>query len=180
MRASGADKVPCTVTAEFAVKFRRPTHQLVGVYEDRLRPILASALGRLGVTRAWVVRGEDGLDEVSPVAPTRVSELRDGEVTERVVTPEDFGIARGDLAAIAGGDARANADAIERIVRGEPHRARDAVILNAAAVFVAIGAETDPRAAAARARDALAGGAAARVLDLWRAASNRYAPERAK
>ena len=56
----------------------RATHQLVGVYEDELRPIVARALGRLGTTRAWVVRSEDGLDEVSPSAPTRVSDGQRG------------------------------------------------------------------------------------------------------
>ncbi len=153
----------------------RATHQLVGVYEDRLRPILASALGELGVVRAWVVRGEDGLDEVSPCAPTRVSELEGGNVRERIVAPEDFGIARVGADAIAGGDARTNAASIEEILRGTPHRATGTVVLNAAAVLVAIGAETSPMAAAERARAALEGGAAARALDLWREATRRHA-----
>ncbi|MDB5213353.1 MAG: Anthranilate phosphoribosyltransferase, partial [Myxococcaceae bacterium] len=56
----------------------RATHQLVGVYDDALRPVMAAALGRLGVKRAWVVRSEDGLDEISPSGPTRVSVLENG------------------------------------------------------------------------------------------------------
>src|ERR1700722_18297548 len=91
----------------------RATHQLIGVYEDRLRSIAARALGPLGVRRAGVVRGEDGLDEVSPCGPTLVSELHEGgEVHERVVTPEDFGLTRLPREALAGGDAADNAAAL--------------------------------------------------------------------
>ncbi|MFR1445966.1 anthranilate phosphoribosyltransferase, partial [Acinetobacter baumannii] len=67
----------------------RATHQLVGVYDDALRAVAASALAGLGVARAWVVRGEDGLDEVSPCAPTSVSVLEGGEVREWTIAPED-------------------------------------------------------------------------------------------
>ena len=154
----------------------RATHQLVGVYEDRLRPILAHAAGTLGVERAWVVHAEDGLDEVSPSAPTRVSELIGGEVRERVVVPEDFGIARTTVDVIAGGDARENATAIEEILRGRPHRAKDTVVLNAAAVLIAIGAESSPKEAATRARAAIDDGATAAVLEAWRTATRRRAP----
>jgi len=87
----------------------RATHQLIGAYEDRLRPILAETLGRLGSRFAWVVRGEDGLDEVSPFGPTRVAELSSGEVRERLVVPEDFGLTRSPPGALAGGDAREGA-----------------------------------------------------------------------
>jgi anthranilate phosphoribosyltransferase len=146
----------------------RATHQLVGVYEDALRPVAARALGRLGSRGAWVVRGEDGLDEVSPCAPTRVSELgADGAVRERIVTPEDFGIARLDRAAIAGGDAAQNAGALVAILEGEPHPARDAVVLNAAA-SLAVATGQEPRAAADRARRAIDDGAAHRTLETWR------------
>jgi anthranilate phosphoribosyltransferase len=152
----------------------RATHQLLGVYDDALRPVVARALGGLGVRRAWVVRGEDGLDEVSPCAPTRVSELSDGgEVRERTVSPEDFGLPRTPREAIAGGDAAENAAAIEAILAGGgAHPARDAVLLNAAAALAVATGEA-LAACAARAREALAGGGAARVLSRWRAAAAR-------
>jgi anthranilate phosphoribosyltransferase len=152
----------------------RATHQLVGVYEDALRPIAARALGLLGVKRAWVVRGEDGLDEVSPCGPTRVSELLDdGDVRERVVTPEDFGITRIARAALTGGDAADNARALVAILSGAPHAAREAVVLNAAAAL-AVSSDGDLHAGVARARKALDDGAAARKLEAWRGAAVRW------
>ena len=151
----------------------RATHQLVGVYEDGLRPLIARALGRLGVSGAWVVRSEDGLDEVSPAAPTRVTELRpDGEVRELVVAPEDFGLARTSLSALAGGDVEENARAVRTILEGGPHPARDAVVLNAAAALrVATG---DPlRVCAERARSTLEDRAASRTFEQWKGAALR-------
>ena len=151
----------------------RATHQLVGVYEDALRPVLAGALGRLGSQRAWVVHSEDGLDEVSPCAPTRVSEVTaGGGVREAVVTPEDFGIERVPRSAIAGSDAASNARAILAILAGEPHPAREAVVLNAAAAL-AVATGESLRASAERARDAIASGAAQRTLERWRDAATR-------
>ena len=150
----------------------RATHQLVGVYDDALRPVVARALGTLGVKRAWVVRSEDGLDEVSPAAPTRVSELlEDGQVRERFVAPEDFGVERMDLSAIAGGDAQDNARSIECILQGRPHPARLAVVLNAAAALYVAGHDDSPRACGERARAAIDDGAAQRILETWRAAT---------
>jgi anthranilate phosphoribosyltransferase len=151
----------------------RATHQLVGVYEDRLRSIAARALGRLGSRRAWVVRGEDALDEVSPCGPTRVSELgEDGEVHERVVSPEDFGVARVERAAIAGGDAQDNARTLVAILEGGKHPAHDAVVLNAAATLV-VATGAAPREAADRAREAMASGRAREALETWRRVARR-------
>lgn len=151
----------------------RATHQLVGVYEDALRGIMARALGRLGARRAWVVHSEDGLDEVSPCGPTRVSELTEnGEVRERVVTPEDFGLDRAARLAIAGGEPEANAQALETILSGENHPARDAVLLNAAAAL-AVATGDDLRACTDRARSAIDGGAARATLDRWRRVAMR-------
>jgi anthranilate phosphoribosyltransferase len=155
----------------------RASHQLVGVYDDALRPVAAQALARLGSRRAWVVRGEDGLDEVSPCAPTRVSELcEDGGVRERVVTPEDFGLARGERAAIAGGDAAGNAQALVAILEGAKHAARDAVLLNAAAALV-VATGDEPRGATERARRALDEGAARATLETWRRVARRVRGE---
>ncbi len=151
----------------------RATHQLVGVYDDGLRRVAAHALQRLGVARAWVVRGEDGLDEVSPCAPTRVSELTaSGEVVERTITPEDFGVERLDPRALAGGDAADNAQAIVTILGGGDHPAREAVVLNAAAALV-VATGVSPRNAAAEARDALLSGRARQTFEAWKRAAAR-------
>jgi anthranilate phosphoribosyltransferase len=150
----------------------RTTHQLVGVYDDALRPIAAAALGKLGVRRAWVVRSEDGLDEISPAAPTRVSVLDGSRVEERVVEPGDFGVERLPLSALAGGDAKDNADALAQILRGEPHPASEAIVLNAAAALVVVRGGS-PRDAAAEARDAMASGRVTKTLEAWRAAARR-------
>jgi anthranilate phosphoribosyltransferase len=148
----------------------RATHQLVGVYDDALRPIAAHALASLGTVRAWVVRSTDGLDEMSPSAPTRVSEVIGADVRERTIAPEDFGLARTDRAAIAGGTAEENAAAIVRILEGAPHAALDAVVLNAAAALAVGDATATLRTCAERARHAVSSGAARETLEAWRVA----------
>lgn len=150
----------------------RATHQLVGVYDDALRSIAAQALGRLGVRRAWVVRSEDGLDEVSPAAPTRVSVLEDGRVDERVIRPEDFGVDPLPLTALAGGDASENASAIRSILDGSPHPASEAIVLNAAAALV-VARGLPPREAAGEAREVIRSGRARATLETWADAAKR-------
>ncbi len=150
----------------------RATHQLVGVYDDALRPVVAEALGKLGVRRAWVVRSVDGLDEMSPAGPTRVSILDDGRVEERTLHPEDFGVVPFPLAALAGGDATENATAIGAILAGEVHPATEAIVLNAAAALVVMRGGA-PREAAAEARDAIASGRAGATLATWRRVAQR-------
>jgi anthranilate phosphoribosyltransferase len=147
------------------------THQLLGSFSDELRPILAATLTTLGTQRAWVVRGEDGLDEVSISGATRVSEVSEGRVTEKVVHPEDFGIARAPAEAIRGGSAEENARALEAILSGEPHPGRDAVVLNAAAALVVYD-DLSPTEATERALDAIRSGAAHAKLEAWRGASS--------
>jgi len=147
----------------------RATHQLVGVYDHELRAVAARALLALGIVRAWVVRSDDGLDEVSPCASvTRVSEVDGGGVRERTVEPRDFGIPTVERAAIAGGDARANAEIIVRILEGEAHPARDAVLVNAAAAIAVFDATATLPACGERARDAVTSGRAREVLEAWR------------
>jgi len=154
----------------------RATHQLIGAYDDGLRSLMAQTLRSLGTTRAWVVHARDGLDELSPSAATRVTELSNGALTELEVAPEDFGLARCGADAVAGGDAAANARVIELVLAGERHPSRDAFLLNAAAALVvALGLE--PRAATDRAREALESGRARETLERWRtAALSRRSP----
>jgi anthranilate phosphoribosyltransferase len=153
------------------------THQLIGAYADRLRPVLAQTLGRLSSKHAWVVRGDDGLDEVSPFGPTRVTELAAGALHERVIAPEDFGLAPAPAGALAGGDARENAARILAILSGDDDPAAGAVVINAAAALAVARERTAPadlREAAREARELLRSGAARRTLDAWRAAARAH------
>lgn len=145
------------------------THQLVGVYDGGRVRQLAEALGALGVTAAWVVHGEGGLDEVSPSGPTMVAQLEDGEVTTFEVTPSDFGLSAVPLESLGGGDAEENAAIIRRVLGGEQSPARAAVVLNAAAALKVTGAESDLGDAAERASAAIDDGAALQTLERWAA-----------
>lgn len=113
--------------------------QVVGVYSDDLVEKLAEALSMLGLHRAMVVHGSDGLDEITISGTTRVAEVRDGQVRTYEVTPEEFGLTRAPLEAISGGDAPENARIIQEILSGKKSPCRDVVLLNAAATLVAAG-----------------------------------------
>ncbi len=156
----------------------RATHQLVGVYDDALRPVMARALGKLGVKRAWVVRAEDGLDEISTDAPTRVSELReDGTVHERLITADEFESPPKIQRSIEGRSADANATEIAAIFdrHVDEHPAKSSVVINAAAALLVAGLESDPRAATLRARAAIDRGDAKEKLWSWRKAARKLA-----
>jgi anthranilate phosphoribosyltransferase len=119
-----------------------PAHasaQVVGVYSDDLVEKLAEALSMLGLRRAMVVHGSDGLDEITISGPTRIAEVRDGQVHTYEVTPEEFGLARTSIEAISGGDAAENARIIREVLSGKKSPCRDVVLLNAAATLVAAG-----------------------------------------
>jgi len=113
--------------------------QVVGVYSDDLVEKLAEALSMLGLRRALVVHGSDGLDEVTITGPTRVAEVRDAQIHTYEVTPEEFGLARAPMEAISGGDASDNAAIIGEVLAGEKSAHRDIVLMNAAAALVAAG-----------------------------------------
>ena len=115
----------------------RASAQVVGVYSPMLVEKLAAALSMLGLHRAIVVHGLDGLDEVTITGPTRVAEVRERGVHSYEVTPEEFGFERAPLDAITGGDATANAGIIRHILNGKKSPCRDVVLLNAAAALVA-------------------------------------------
>jgi anthranilate phosphoribosyltransferase len=117
----------------------RATCQVVGVYSADLVEKLAEALSMLGLHRALVVHGSDGLDEITITGSTRVGEVRDGQVHTYEVTPEEFGLQRATLEEIAGGDAAHNASLIREVLAGKKSARRDVVLLNAAAALVAAG-----------------------------------------
>jgi len=147
--------------------------QVLGVYRDELTGVLARVLGRLGSRRAFVVHGSDGMDEITIAGPTRVAELRDGEVREYVVSPADFGLPAAPAESLRGGDARENAAIVRSVLGGEKGARRDVVLLNAAAALVVAGAATDMAAGIEQAREVLDSGRALEKLRLLVEATNR-------
>lgn len=110
--------------------------QVVGVAHPDLQRLVADALLELGHERAMVVHGEPGMDELSPLGPTRVFEVEAGELTETEVAPADFGWPDYEPSDLAGGEPAENAERVRRVIAGEEGgAARAAVVLNAAAAF---------------------------------------------
>jgi anthranilate phosphoribosyltransferase len=138
----------------------RATCQVVGVYSADLVEKLAEALSMLGLRRALVVHGNDGLDEITITDSTRIAEVRDGQVHSYEVTPEEFGLPRATLEDISGRDAAHNARLIREILAGKKSARRDVVLLNAAAALVAAGRADHLRDALPLAANAIDSGAA--------------------
>jgi anthranilate phosphoribosyltransferase len=143
----------------------RATCQVVGVYSADLVEKLAEALSMLGLRRALVVHGCDGLDEITITAATRVAEVRDGQVRSYEVTPEEFGLQRATLDDIAGGDAALNAKLIREVLSGKKSPRRDVVLLNAAAALVAAGRADHLRDAIPLAAGSIDSGVAEKKLE---------------
>ena len=138
--------------------------QVVGVFAERLVPMIAEALARLGLRRAFVVHGEDGLDEITTTGATTVAEVRDGKVALSKVKAADFGLPEARPADLAGGDVEANTAIVREILEGRPGPRRDIVVANAAAALVAAGRAENFRAGAEAAADAIDSGEAAKRL----------------
>ena len=143
----------------------RATGQVVGVYSLELVEKLAEALSMLGLRRALVVHGIDGLDEITITGVTRIAEARVGSVRSYEVEPEEFGMKRATVEEISGGDARENADIIRAVLSGEKSARRDVVVLNAAAALVAAGKADHIGAAIPIAANSIDSGAAGAKLD---------------
>ncbi|HKH98872.1 MAG TPA: anthranilate phosphoribosyltransferase [Candidatus Sulfotelmatobacter sp.] len=143
----------------------RASGQVVGVYSLDLVEKLAEALSMLGLRRALVVHGLDGLDEITITGTTRVAEAREGSVRSYEVEPEEFGMTRATLQEIAGGDATENAAIIRAVLRGEKSPRRDVVLLNAAAALVAAGRGNHIAEAIPLAVKSIDSGAAAEKLE---------------
>ena len=140
------------------------TFQLVGVPEARLLRPMADALIRLGLRHGMVVRGRDGLDEITTTGLTDVLEVRGGKITERQLDPEAHGLRRATLEALRGGDAAHNARLAWEILAGTPSPLRDLIAFNAGcAIYVADRASTIEGGISA-ASEALKNGRAANLL----------------
>ena len=143
----------------------RANGQVVGVYSLDLVEKLAEALSMLGLRRALVVHGLDGLDEITITGVTRIAEARAGSVRSYEVEPEEFGLKRASLEEIAGGNAKENADIIRNVLSGEKSPRRDVVVLNAAAALVAAGKADHIAQASPLAAESIDSGAALAKLD---------------
>jgi len=142
--------------------------QLLGVFDDALRPVMAGVLRQLGSESVWVVHGEGGLDEISIAGVTSVTVVDASGEREMEVAPEDAGLPRHDLAAIQGGDARANAAIIENVLGGSASPHRDAAVLNAGAALAVQGSAATLREGTEQAAAAIDSGRARELLDSLR------------
>lgn len=143
----------------------RVAYMVVGVGHGKFTDVMAHTLLRRGVTRAWVVHGHGGLDELSLSGPNHVLEVRDGRVTSIVVDPHELGLDPADLSAIRGGDPEDNARIVRETFDGALGAVRDIVVLNAAAGLVVAGACPTMSDGVARAADSIDSGAARGALD---------------
>lgn len=149
-------------------------YMVVGVYEDRLLELVANVLKNLGVKRALVIRGSDGLDEFSISAHTNVFEIRNGEITSYEVTPESVGLKRATKAEIVGGTAAENAEITRGILSGKITGAkRDIVLLNSGAALYTCGKAESIAEGVKIAAEAIDNGAAMEKLNAMIEFTNR-------
>jgi anthranilate phosphoribosyltransferase len=149
--------------------------QLIGVSDAAYLETMAGALALLGASHALLVCSDDGLDELSISAPTRVVELRDGELSKYRVTPEDVGLPRHPADQVPGGHPAANASTTRAILAGAAGAARDMAVLNAGAAIFAAGGAGSLAAGVQRAQEAIDSGAAISKLDAFVARTRELA-----
>jgi len=149
--------------------------QVLGVFSAGVIDLMAATLLELGVTRAFVVHGAGGLDEISLAGETLVAEMRGGEIKRYTVRPEDFGVARAPLVAIRGGSPAENAAIIRQVFAGDPGPRRDIVVINAAAALMAAGIAGNFMEGAELAARMLSSGAAQEKLSELKKFTNRPA-----
>ncbi|GAB6053984.1 anthranilate phosphoribosyltransferase [Magnetospira thiophila] len=141
------------------------TRQMTGVFaRDWVRP-LAEVLGRLGCTKAWVVHGSDGLDELTTTGPSHVAQLQDGQVTEFEVSPGDAGLPTARPEDLKGSDPESNAQALRAVLNGTSGAYRDVVLYNAAAALVVADRAADLKQGVTLAADCIDSGRALAALD---------------
>lgn len=147
--------------------------ELMGVYDESLVEPLAHVLANLGVKRALVVYGTDGLDEISLSAPTKVCEVKDGTFTSYEITPEQFGLTRCRKEELVGGTPEENAQITRDILAGKPGPKRDAVLMNAGAALYMAGKTDSIQAGIDLAKEIIDSGKAAAQLEKFVELSNQ-------
>ncbi|NOY62988.1 MAG: anthranilate phosphoribosyltransferase, partial [Gammaproteobacteria bacterium] len=148
-------------------------NQVIGVFSDQWLEPLAQVLQRLGSRHVMVVHSQDGMDEISIGAPTRVAELKDGALSSYTVTPEMFAMQRADISALKVSDAAGSLTMIRSVLDDVPGAARDIVCLNAGAAIYVAGLADTLEAGVVRARESIASGAAREKLAALVAFSNQ-------
>ena len=147
--------------------------QIIGVWRKDLAERLARVLAALGTEHAWVVHGEDGLDEITLAGKTHVAEARGDDVRTFEIAPDDFGFDAAALDHLRGGDTEANAAIVRAVLERKRHdEARTLVIMTAAAALLLGGVADDLRDGARRAAEAIDSGAALAKLEHLIAATN--------
>ncbi len=146
--------------------------QLMGVFARRWIVPLAETLGRLGSTRAWVVHGSDGLDEITTTGVTYVAELKDGKVSTFELTPEAAGLKYAKPEDLKGGDVETNAGALRTLLHGRGGAYRDIVTLNAGAALLIADKVADIKEGVAMALDGIMSGRAKKALETLVAITN--------
>jgi anthranilate phosphoribosyltransferase len=156
------------------------TRQLIGVADASFLETIAGALSRLGVERALVVAGEDGLDEVSTSAATQIVEVDGGRITRYTLTPQDVGIEPADPSdpRLGGGEPLENAEVTRAVLAGDRGAHADLVLINAGAAIYAAGGADSIASGVEVARATVDSGAASSALERFVQASHRHAPER--
>lgn len=146
--------------------------QVIGVADEPLLELVPQALAELDHLRALVVHGSAGLDEVSPLGPTRVAELKDGELNYYDLELENVGLSAVEAAEIAGGEPRDNARIVQSVLAGDAGAPRTVVVLNAAAALLVADRATDWPAAVALAEEVIDSGAARAALERLRVSTS--------
>jgi anthranilate phosphoribosyltransferase len=150
----------------------RPRFHLLGVAEENLIRPMANALKALGTRRAMVVHGGDGIDEIAISGPTRIAELHDGELTEYEITPESFGVPRGDHRALIVRNLDDAVRVLHDALDGGAGPAQNVLALNGGAAIYVGGKAASLREGVESAREIIAKSRALEVLDKMRRASN--------
>ncbi len=147
--------------------------QVLGVFSDSLTETMARVLGNLGIVHAFIVHGEDGLDEITNTQKTKISELKDGSIDTYFIAPEDLGFKRARKEDLLGGTAEENAKITIDILKGKKDPKRDITIMNAAAAILTADRAKSFSDAVEKAAETIDSGKALRKLEEIKVASNR-------